>query len=317
MLDFILGVYLAGLAVRGWLRGFVRELMDLVGLVVGAAVAFRLSGPFGGFLSDRFGASPEWGRIGAGMALFLLFGAGLTVLAHFLSKATRLPGLTLANRLLGAGVAAAWGALLVLVVVSILGVLPIPDSVDDAVEGSTVARTLAAPDGLPRRLVDPVVGDRAVDALATIERLSGGRRIVPAEGQRIDTQPVVEAMEVDEDATAFVSDRVNADRLEAEVEPLAWSDALAGLAAERALIMYAEGYVERRAAEHVLAASAETNLRLQEAAEMAALASTERAAQAAIAEADDTALADPRFDRFGAAAVHGPLGVLVVEVYGR
>lgn len=317
MLDFILGIYLAGLAVRGWLRGFVRELMDLVGLVVGAAVAFRLSEPFGGFLSDRFGVSPEWGRIGAGIALFLLFGAGLTVLAHFLSKATRLPGLTLANRLLGAGVAAAWGALLVLVVVSILGVLPVPDSVDEAVEGSTVARTLAAPDGLPRRLVDPVVGDRAVDALATIERLSGGRRIVPAEGQRIDTQPVAEALEVDEDATAFVSDRVNADRLEAEVEPLAWSDALAGMAAERALIMYAGGYVERRAAEDVLAASAETNLRLQAAAEMAALASTERAAQAAIAEADDTALADPRFDRFGAAAVHGPLGVLVVEVYGR
>lgn len=317
MLDFILGIYLAGLAVRGWLRGFVRELMDLVGLVVGAAVAFRLSKPFGGFLSDRFGVSPEWGRIGAGIALFLLFGAALTVLAHFLSKVTRLPGLTLANRLLGAAVAAAWGALIVLVAVSILGVLPVPDTVDQAVEGSTVARTLAAPDGLPRRLVDPVVGDRAVEALAAIERLTGGRRIVPAEGERIETEPVEDGqLMLDEAATAFVVDRINADRLDAEVEPLAPSEALEELAAERAFAMYAGGYVERRTDDEVLAVTTRTNLRLQASAEMVALASSERAAQAAIAEAEDTALADARFDRVGVAAVDGPLGVLVVEVYG-
>lgn len=318
MLDFILGIYLAGLAVRGWLRGFVRELMDLVGLVVGAAVAFRLSKPFGGFLSDRFGVSPEWGRIGAGIALFLLFGLSLTIVAHFLSKATRLPGLTMANRLLGAGVAAAWGAFLVLVAATILGVLPVPESVDEAVEGSVVASTLAAPDGVPRRLVDPLVGDRALDALAAIERLSGGRRIVPPEGQRIETEPVEEgAAEPDEDATAFVADRVNAHRLAADVEPLARSAALDHLATRRARTMYHGGYVERRLPREVLAATGQTNLRLQMAAEMVALASSERAAQEAIAEADDTALTDARFDRFGVAALDGPLGVLVVEVYGR
>lgn len=318
MLDFILGIYLAGLAVRGWLRGFVRELMDLVGLVLGAAVAFRLSEPFGGFLSDRFGVSPEWGRIGAGIALFLLIGAGLTVVAHFLSKATRLPGLTLANRLLGAVVAAAWGAFLVLVALTIVSVLPVPDTVDAAVEESTVARTLAAPDGLPRRLVDPLLGDRGAQAMAAIERLTGGRRIVPAEGERVETRPVAERrLELDEDAAAFVADRVNADRLEAGAEPLARSDALWQMAAERAMHMYAEGFVARRRAGAVLEATAVTGLRLQVAAEMVALASSTRAAQAAIAEAEDTALADARFDRFGVAVVEGPLGVLVVEVYGR
>lgn len=318
MLDFILGIYLAALAVRGWLRGFVRELMDLVGLVVGAFVAFRLSEPFGGFLTDRFGVSPEWGRIGAGIALFLLFGASLTVVAHFLSKATRLPGLTLANRLLGSGVAAAWGALLVLVAVSILGVLPVPDGVDEAIEDSTVARTLAAPDGLPRRLVDPLVGDSTVRALAAIERLGGGRRIVPAEGESIETEPVDrEEFEVSENGTSFVADRVNADRLEAGVEPLAWSDALAELATERAVALYSAGRVERRTDEEVLAATRATSLRLEAAAEMVALASSERAAQSAITEAEGSPLVESGFSRYGAAAVDGPHGILVVEVFGR
>ncbi|MFP3914956.1 MAG: CvpA family protein [Actinomycetota bacterium] len=318
MLDFILGIYLAGMAVRGWLRGFVRELLDLVGLVVGAAVAFRLSGPMGGFLTDRFGVSPEWARIGAGIALFLLFGATLTIVAHYLSKVMRLPGLSLANRALGAGVAAAWGVLLLLVVLSIAQVLPVPDSVDDAVEGSTVAGAVTDPEGLPRRLVDPLVGDGAMEALAAIERLTGGTRIVPSQGERIETEPVDPGvLRLDEDAAAFVADRVNSDRLEAGSDPLAWSDALAEVAAERALSMYRDGYVERRRPDRVLAQVSGTGLRLHRAAEMTALASSERAAQAAIVEAEDSVLADPRFDRVGVAAVDGPLGVLVVEVFGR
>jgi uncharacterized membrane protein required for colicin V production len=47
MLDFVLGAALAGLAVRGWIRGFVREILDLVGLVLGIWVAFTLSQPLG------------------------------------------------------------------------------------------------------------------------------------------------------------------------------------------------------------------------------------------------------------------------------
>jgi uncharacterized membrane protein required for colicin V production len=318
MLDFILGLYLAGLAVRGWLRGFIRELMDLVALIVGAAVAFRLSGPVGGFMSDRFGASAEAGRIGAGIALFLLFSIGMGILAHFLAKLTRLPGLTLVNRILGSAVAVGWAVVLILVVVSIVDVLPVPASVDRAVSESTVAQAVAGPDALPRRLLEPIVGDNALAALAVIERLTGGRRLVPAEGERIDTEAAdPDRVSVDPDAVAFVADRINADRLAAGADPLTWSETLATIARTRAVQMSRRGFIERRLDADVLDATREQGLRLVAAAEMAALASSERAAHAGIAAAPDTALSDPGFDRVGAAVVRGPLGVMVVEVYGR
>ena len=38
MIDFLLGLYFAGLALRGWLRGLVREAMDLAGLVLGIVI---------------------------------------------------------------------------------------------------------------------------------------------------------------------------------------------------------------------------------------------------------------------------------------
>ncbi|HLU31237.1 MAG TPA: CvpA family protein [Acidimicrobiia bacterium] len=318
MLDFVLGLYIAGLAVRGWLRGFVRELMDLVGLVVGAAVAFRLSGPFGGFLTDRFGVSPEWGRIGAGIVLFILFGVTLSVAAHFLSRVANLPGLSLTNRVLGAGTAGAWGVVLVLVGVVLLTVLPVPQSWDRAIEDSAVAQAIAGPDAFPRRLAEPIVGDRAVSALAAIERAVGDRRVVPDAGERVETEPVgEESLTVDEGGLEFVRERVNRDRTQSGADLLAWSDALGGLAEDRARHLYREGYVERRPDADVLAATRQTSLRLRAASEMVALASSPRAAHAGIVDADDTSLSGDGFTRFGAAVMDGPLGSLVVEIYGQ
>lgn len=318
MLDFILGLYIAGLAVRGWLRGFVRELMDLVGLIVGVAVAFRLSAPVGGFLTDRFGVSPEWGRIGAGIVLFILFGLGMSVLAHYLAKIARLPGLSLANRVFGSAVAAAWGVLLVLVVVAVISVLPVPEGVDEAIADSSVAQAIAGPDALPRRLIEPVIGDQAVTALATIERLTGGRRVVPAEGERIELEQVdPDTVAVVPGSVAFVFDRINADRLDAGADPLAQSDALAEMARARGLEMYRAGIVERRPDDDVLVGTRTGSLRLVAASEMVALASSDRAAHAGIAEDPATSLTHPDFDRAGVAVIRGPLGTMVVEVYGR
>jgi membrane protein required for colicin V production len=318
VLDFLLGLYLAVLLVRGWMRGFVRELMDLVGLVVGAALAFRLSGPVGGFLSDRFGAGPEVARIAAGIALFLLFGVAAGIGAHLLSRVMELPGLSLINRVFGAAVAGAWGILLVLVAVMVVSVLPVPRAVDDQIEGSAVAQAIAGPDSVPRRVLDPLVADHALTALAAIEEIVGGRRIVPLEGERVETRPVPpDQIRIEADATGFVADRVNADRLEAGVDPLTWSEGLADLARRRAVHLYRKGVVLRRGDERVLAATAGEGLTLGKAAEMVALASSERAAHVGIAEATDSALPDPAFNRVGVAVVSGPLGSLVVEVYGR
>ena len=110
MIDFVLGLTLAGLALRGWFRGFAREAMDLVGVVVGLLLAFRLGAPLGDELVDRFGIAPEAGRIIAAVVIFLLVGAASAVGAHFLSKALTLPGLSLGNRILGVGVAVATGS---------------------------------------------------------------------------------------------------------------------------------------------------------------------------------------------------------------
>ena len=114
MLDFVLGLALAGLMVRGWMRGLVREALDLVGLVFGVWIALWLSRPLGEFLTERFGVSPELAGILAGVVLFVLFGVALAVAARYLTKVMTLPGLNTANRIGGSAVAVGWGVILIL-----------------------------------------------------------------------------------------------------------------------------------------------------------------------------------------------------------
>ncbi len=190
MLDFILGLYLAGLAVRGWLRGFVKELLDLAGLVLGVLLGFRLSEPVGDFFVDRFDVTPEWARIGAGIAIFVAIGTIVSIFAHYLGRFVQLPGLNLSNRLLGSGFAVTWGVFLILVFVSIISLLPVPESVDQAIEESTVASAVAGEDSYARELFESAAGDDVISSLLALEPLIGSQRVILENDESAAIPPV-------------------------------------------------------------------------------------------------------------------------------
>ncbi|MDX1449482.1 MAG: CvpA family protein [Acidimicrobiia bacterium] len=321
MIDFLLGLYLAGLAVRGWLRGFVKELLDLVGLVIGLFVAFRLSSPMGDFISDRFDVTPEWARIGAGIALFLIVGATLGTLAHYLGKVMRLPGLNLANRLAGSGFALAWGIALILVVTSVLRALPMPSAVDEQLDESEVVTVLASPDSPTQQAFQRLVGDEVLDTLLALGPLIGDRNVVLEGDERIEIPPAdPDELSVDTTAADEVFVLLNGARAEDGAQPLAWSDALAEVALAHAMDMYVNGYVS-----HVSPTTGNVGDRVRAAriplsvvGENLALAATPRAVHAGFMESDGhrANLLRRSFDRVGVGAVDGPLGLMVVQVFG-
>ena len=321
MLDFILGLYLAGLLVRGWVRGFVRELFDLAGLIVGLAVSFRLSGPVGDFLSEAFGATPEWARIGAGVALFVIVGVVMSIAAGALTKVMRLPGLNLANRVFGAGLAVAWGVLLIVLLTTLLRALPMPAAVDETMDTSVVITNLAGPDGIAATAFDRLVGDEVLTALGDLEAALGRHRVLLEGDERVEFAAATEAdLEVDDDAARLVFELLNETRASDGVAPLAWSDGLAEVALAHAVEMYTHGYVSHlspvtgRVDDRVKAAG----IRLSTIGENLALAASARAVHDGLVASPGhrANMVNPAFDRVGIAAVKGPLGVMVVEVFG-
>lgn len=320
MIDFVLGLFLAGLLVRGWLRGFVREALDLVGLVVGLWVAFRLSRPLGVFLTDRFGVTPEVATVGAGIALLLLFGVATSIAAHYLSKVMNLPGLTLINRLGGAAVASAWGIAIVLVVVNVARSLPLSDSLDQRLEDSVVAQAIARPGALPQRAFE-TFGTGILSSLASIQTLFGANRAVPEGNEALEIPPArPDEVRQLRDETVEVIVEVNEYRTGRGLSALGQSSGLAAVAEKRAVAMYTAGRFSR---DHPPSGSVANDLdaagiRLARVGENLALASSSRAAVEAMLESP-TATAQfnvAGFDRIGVSVVDGPTGRLVVIIMG-
>ena len=317
MLDFIIGLILAALLVRGWLRGFVREILDLVGLVAGLWIAFKLSAPFGDFLTRSFGVTPEVARIGAGIALFVLFGVSLSVAAHYLSKVMSLPGLNMVNRVGGAAVAVAWGVALVLVVVNVVRVLPIPDQWETQLEESSVVEAIAGPGAPPQQLFDSLAGDNVLGALASIQGIFGTSRAVPEEGQELSIPPAVpdEVRQVRDEADEIVEE-INRFRTGLGLRPLLQSDGIDEVAEQKAASMYISGRLFRGT--NCSRDLTEAGVRTVFCGEVVALAGTSLGALDGILDSGSghDELADPSYDRTGVSVVDGPTGRLLVVVLG-
>ncbi|MDH3517856.1 MAG: CvpA family protein [Acidimicrobiia bacterium] len=319
MLDFVLGICLSGLAIRGWMRGLVKELLDLAALVIGAVVAFRMSGPLGDFLADRFDVTPEWARIGAGITLFVLIGVGATVLAYSVGRVMRAIGLNLPNRLLGAAFGLAWGVVLIVIVATILLALPLP--VEDTLAESEVVTALAGPEALPRQAFQKLAGDDVLDTLLALGSKLGQSRVVLDEDDVVAIDPAEPDQLVGEPkASAELLALTNRERLAVDENPLAWSDILAAVARRHAEEMYLEGYVSHVSpttgivVDRVRAAG----VNLFVVGENLALASNARAVHDGFMDSPGHRenLLRPEFDRIGIASVRGPLGLMVVQVFG-
>ena len=318
MLDFILGLFIAGLLVRGWLRGFVREVLDLVGLIVGLWVAIRLSAPFGDYLTTSFGVSPEVARIGAGIALFLLFGISMSVAAHYLSKVMSLPGLNLINRAGGAGVAAAWGVALLVVAVNVARVLPLPDSWQSQLAESTVVESLAGPGALPQELFNTLAGDNVLAALASIQDIFGENRAVPEGNEELEFPPAShdEVRQVREEASTVVNE-LNEHRAGLGLRPVQMSAAMTEAAERRAVEMYTSGVLSR--VPNCRTTLAESGAQVLECGQGIALAGSALGGLEGVLESEtgSAELDDSAYDRVGVAVADGPTGRLLMIFIAR
>lgn len=298
----------------------LRELLDLAGLVLGAALAFRLAGPVGDFLTDRFGLTSEWARLGAGAVLFVGVGVGLSIAARVLGRALVLPGLRLANGLGGAAVAALWGAVLLSVALTLARALPL-EEVSESVEESRVASLVSGPESPLTRLMSRVGGTRMIAALGRLDELIGRRRVVVEGDERVELEPVSADLLVASEAAAeelFLM--LNQARLAAEVDPLAWSADLAPVALLHAEEQYQAGYLAHQSSTtgRVEDRTRAQGIRLASVGEVIALAVTTRAVSEALFDTDSTRmqLLSRTYDRVGIGVVSGPYGLLAVCVLG-
>ncbi|MEG1581135.1 MAG: CvpA family protein [Bacteroidaceae bacterium] len=100
-LDIIIIVLLAWGAYKGWTSGFLKQLVSLLGFLVGLFVANMLYRSFGDFLAPQLGASPTTANILAFIVIWVMVPLLLGMLVALPSKWMRGTALGVFNNILG------------------------------------------------------------------------------------------------------------------------------------------------------------------------------------------------------------------------
>lgn len=319
MIDFVLGVGLAALVIRGWLRGLVREAIGLGVIFAGTFFAFRLAGPMGAVVSAMSGAGDDASKIAGGIIVFLLISVGGAILSWVVHKGVRmLPGLTTANRLGGSAFSALAGILAATVVVSVLTLLPLPSGPADALDNSALVGAMTDGDGLPQQIVGLISLDRVLARALELQDVAGEHRLVAPPRGRIDIAPAARSeLAIKGKAASNAADLFNRERVAAGADPLSRADALDQVALDHALAVYQAGRLSHNSGAGRVGARLEAaDIPNVSAGEIIVLAQSVRSATEAMVR-DDAAssdLADRNYRRLGVGAVRGPLGLLIVVV---
>ena len=243
MIDLAVLALVVLLVVRGWMRGLVREAIDVGTLVLGAVLAFRLAPTAGSLLSDVTNLAPEPARVIGGVILFVVIAVGAAVLGFVISRSIKhLPGLTTMNRLGGAVLGVAYAAVLIVIAATLLSAAPLPTAVADEAERSTVVAFVVEPDGVAQQVVGLVSGDRALQSIIWIRGAVDDWSIDP----RVTdvTLPGVDSgigLRVSTGEALSLYEAINRDRAEDSLEPLTWSESTSLVAVTRAFDAYRSG----------------------------------------------------------------------------
>jgi uncharacterized protein YkwD len=315
MVDFALGAFFVALIVRGWMRGLVREALDVATLLLGAFIAFRFAGQVGGVIAGMTGMSAEMARLVGGVVAFIGITMGAALASSAIHRTIRkLPTLTTLNRVGGAVLGGVYALALATVALTLVAMLPFPGAVDERVQDSVIAATLTDTEGPVQAGVQALSGDRVMQAVIALRRLVGDRFALG--GADVALPPAQGRTQSDVEAARAVFDAMNRERVIAGLPPLAWSEDLALVAVTMADDAYRSGDLgsggpgleSRLNSAGIRAAVHGENL---------ALAATPAGVHEAIvtsAPHRDRLLGED-FRRAGVGVVSGPYGLMAVEVF--
>lgn len=345
MLSLLIVAFAAAYAVRGWRRGLMVEVVDLVGLIV-ALVLTALVWPWvGGLLKVLTPIGDVWATgLGVGVTISTLLAALFLASRWVGTQRQLLPVVTRrVDRVGGAVFASTWSVLLVagllMLAVTAPGARPrtAPVVCDSAVGRALITGThpfhtggaMIADLGRPvllwvsQRLNDaftlghdPTVCD---DLGQPVEGATGSFRFPAADAEELRIDPAAESR---------VLDLLNEARTEAGLEPLVADDPLADVGRAHARDMYLRGYFAHETPQCAVGPDvpgcSDPFDRIRAAAisyavagENLALAPTSETAHRGLMDSPGhrANILNPDFRRVGIGVVTGPLGLMVTQEF--
>jgi uncharacterized protein YkwD len=221
---------------RGWHRGFVLGILDLLSGIGSVLLALRYYQPVARWLGPRAGWNEIWDvpaafiltAIGAGIAINLIGYALVHRIPHETHRRT-------ANRLLGVLPGLANGLISATILAALLLALPLTPGLRAATQDSTIANRLAGYAQQAEIMLRPIFGEAIAQTLNLLT-------IRPQSNESVDLPYSVDDARPAPDLEAQMLDLVNQERIKAGLDPLVADPELTEVARRHAADMFARGY---------------------------------------------------------------------------
>jgi len=314
VITLIAVVLITAAAHRGFKRGASREVLDLLLVVIGFPIAFRIGGPLG---EQWFG---QWAPLASRtLGALVIFGL-LAVLAAFGRRYVAGPGIEVdqGERALGATVGGIRGAVLAFIVLAVAAASPTSSAMGQAAQRSTAVRVMTNPTGLPMTLFEAATGEQGMTALISFNRSFPDGPLITDDYRQLPAFAASELERIAADGIEIL-DLVNDERTSMGALPLNWSSALTEVAMSYAEEMYEGGFFSHDSTRtgDVGDRLGAANIRYGLAGENLALAPNVGAVHRGLMNSPghraNILLGD--FTHIGIGVVEGPIGLMVVQVF--
>lgn len=312
LIDVVVLLLVAIGVVRGAVQGVARTITDLVGLVLGIPVAFRLGGAAGDLLFSRF--APVYGRTLGAVGLLAILGG---LVSRFAARSFG-PPIDIVDQAGGAVLGLFRGGVFATMAVIIVSGVAGSAGSSGYTTGSLFGDFVTDPDSWPLSVFESATGDtQLAQAVAFNHEFPGGP--ILSAGFQVLPATALADLERAPEAGVEITLLVNEERTTAGLPALTWSSALTEVATRYATEMATEGFFS-----HTSPRTGDVGDRLDSAGITFRLVGENLAWGPTVDRIHIGLMNSPthrenilngRFRNVGIGVVAGPLGLMVVQIF--
>lgn len=234
--DLVIIISIIFFTVSGYFKGFIRQLADFFVLVVAVILSIRFYLPFSGYIAARFSIAPNFAKIIAFFAIWIVVQFILNIIIYFLyPKIPEKLRISVFNRGLGALPGFLWGVMFVAIFLTLFVAFPIRTKYkDEILESKTGSYIVQKSSGIEKYVAN-IFGGAINDTLTFLT-------IKPNSGETVDLGYKTTNVSIDKDSEEKMLTLVNKERTLRGLRPLVMDDKLREVARKHSQDMFARGY---------------------------------------------------------------------------
>lgn len=234
--DLVIITAIVLFTLSGYFKGFIRQLADFIIIIVALFLSVQFYNQLSGYVSSRFSLAPNFSKIIAFFAIWIVVQFILNVIVYFFyPKIPEKLRKSIINKGLGSIPGFLWGVIFVAIFLTLFVAFPVQNHYKDAVMGSKTGSYIVRKSSGIEKYVANIFGGAINDTLTFLT-------VKPNSGETVDLGFRTNNLSIDEKSEDAMLKLVNEERTSRGLKPLVMDEKLREVARAHSRDMFVRGY---------------------------------------------------------------------------